>query len=157
MRTNIYVESDTRYVREKERIIGYVVDYTDENGKQLLDQRGEPVVKWGWGQRTATYTGAVLTALAFAMSRAEMTEEVRICSMNPFLVGHIETRLEEWMENGYEAKGGEEIRHRKMWMYVGSKLKGRSFDAIRGRHCYTQWMDVEMKRFKEKRGGEDVH
>ena len=150
MRTNIYVECNTRYVREKERVIGYVVDYTDENGYQQIDQNGEPVVKWGWGIRTATYTGAVLTALAYALSRADITDEVQIMSQNKFLVGHIETRLEEWMETGF-VRGGEEIRHLKTWKYIGSKLKGRSFEAWAGHHIYYSWMMDEMKRFRERR------
>lgn len=154
MKTNIYVESNTRYIREKERIIGYVVDYEDENGNQVKDRKGEPVVKWGWGKRDTTYTGGVLIALAFAMSRADMTEEVVIHSENKFLIGSIDTRLEQWMENDFTKKNGEEIRYLNAWKYIGKKLEGRKFDTVLGGHPYYGWMMEEMKKFAE--GGENV-
>lgn len=156
MITNIYVESSSKYTREKDRVIGYVVDYTDEAGNQLKDDRGEPVVKWGWGRRTTTYTGGVLTALAFAMNRAEITEEVRIHSGNKFLIGMLDTYLPGWLDRDFVRKDGEEIRYLKTWKYVGGILKDREYDTCYGKHPYYDWMMEEMEKAEKERSKENV-
>lgn len=155
MVTNIYVESSSRYIREKDRVIGYVVDYTDESGNQLKNERGEPVVRWGWGKRTGTYTGSLLIALAFAMSHADITEKVRIHTCNKFVIGMLDTYLPGWIDRDFVRKDREEIRYLNLWKYIGGILKDRRYDTAYGKHTYYDWMMEEMEKVEEERR-EDV-
>ena len=151
MRTNIYVESSSKNVRETERIIGYVVDYTDEAGNQKVNADGEPDVRWGWGKRCGTYTGSLLIALAFAMNRATVTEEVYIHTCNKFLIGQLDTYLPGWLDRNFVKRDGEEIRYLKTWKYIGNILKDRNYTTVYGKHPYYDWMMDEMRRIEEER------
>lgn len=148
MVTHIYVESDSKALQERERQLIFVVEYY-EDGEQVKDGNGEPVVLKGRGKSKVTYADGILFALYSALKAAGYREKMHIHTTNTYVANMIGNQLDQWRERDYCKTDGTPIKSQMIWRRIGKLLEGSDVVVSSDRHAYYNWMIDQMNAWKE--------
>lgn len=139
MTTNVYVETDSKALQERERQMIFVIDYY-EDGKQVKDGTGEPIVLKGKGKSKTTYADGILFALYTALKAAGYREDIRIHTTNAYVANMIDRQLDQWRQRDYCKSDGTPIKSQAIWKRIGKMLEGSTVTASSEKHAYYNWM-----------------
>lgn len=115
--------------------------------------RGEAKTREGFGKVAGTYHQTVITALAEALGRFRQPCKICICTEDEFVLNMIKNNLKAWEENDFLTSKGKPVANQEGWKKISSLSKGHKLQTEPGKHTYSQWIQEEIQKRKEK---EDV-
>lgn len=139
MEVKIYLGTEDKSPRKKERQYGYVLE---------CEWNGQTVTKEGFGRVNGTYNQAVLRALAEALGRITRRCEITICSENEFVLDMLVHNLKTWADHAFCLAGGKELKNKAEWEVIWERVKIHQVTVNTGCGSYLIWMREEMKRRK---------
>ena len=144
METHVYVETDKKALQEQDRQMIFVIDYY-EDGAQVKDGTGEPIVLKGKGKSKVTYADGILFALYTALKAAGYLKDVNIHTTNAYVANMISNQLDQWRERDFCKQDGTPIKSQMIWKRIGKLLEGSDVKASSEKHAYYNWMMEQLK------------
>lgn len=135
-RVNIYIATDSKNTRKYKRKYGYVLE---------CEVAGNPFTKDGFGETEATYNGVVLVAINESLKRLQVHCEVHIHTENGFIANMIENNMDKWAVTEFKTARGKNVENIEEWKALWQQSKKHLIIMVAGRHCYSYWMEEQMK------------
>lgn len=136
---NIYVETDDRSSRKKERTVMYLLE---------CYIRGAPFTRSLMFTSTGSLCECLLSGLIKALERVRKPSEITFFTSSSLILDMIEYHLPGWAERDFRKKDGNDIANRDMWMDFYERASKHEVGTRRGHHEYHNWMSEEMRRKK---------
>lgn len=137
---HIYAETDNTAPKSQERMSGYVLECTTSSGRTVTREHFE--------KKQGTYHAVILQTLIDAMERINQSCEVHVHTQNDFVLENLVSNLPGWASNGYKSRKGTLIKNCQEWQMLWELVKKQLVVKEPGMHSYYDWMQGEMKRFK---------
>ncbi len=141
MDVNIYVHVDSASVRPTEKWYGYVLE---------TEVRGQIYTREGFDHIVGTYHQTVLEAVGKALERLKKECEVHVHTEDEFVLAMWDRNLETWAAGGFLTAKGKPVANQEEWIRVWELSKEHLIIPEPGKHTYSEWMESEIERLKEK-------
>lgn len=142
METHIYIATDGTSPKMGVKAYAYILE---------CRVAGEIKTRGGFGEVPATYHQAVLTAISAALERFRQPCEITIHTEDIFVLSMIEQNLDRWAENDFMTSKGMPVANRKEWKKIWNLSTEHLLLGEPGKHTYTDWLKMEIKKRKGER------
>lgn len=135
---HIYAECGSVAPRSLLRKTGYVLEY--------VAQSGQTVTREQFKEREETYNAATLQMITEGLQRLNRPCEVHVHTQNQHVLLMMDTKLEEWVQNGYQTARGKPIANKAEWEALQDAAKEHLVVIETGEHPYLEWLQCEMRK-----------
>lgn len=135
---HIYAECGSVAPRSLLRKTGYVLEYVTQSRQTATREQ--------FGEREETYNAATLQMITEGLRRLNRPCEVHVHTQNQYVLLMIDTKLEEWTQNGYRTARGKPIANKEEWEALQEAAKDHLVVIEPGGHPYLEWLQCEMRK-----------
>ena len=140
---HLYAETGSVAPRNIRRPAGYVLEYITPSGKTVTREQ--------FREHDGTYNAVTIEMITEGLQRLKHPCEVHIHTQNRYVLLMIDTRLEEWEQNGYRTAKGEKLANWEAWKKLEQAAKEHLLVPEPGEHTYLGWMKNEMRKTEKSR------
>lgn len=134
MKTDLYLEVDSRSMSMSEKRYGYVLEAI---------QGGRQAEKKSFGRMEGTYNCVTLEALTDALAHFNRPAEICIHMQCPYVCVNLKN-LQKWADNGFVGRQKTTLKHRERWKKIWDLTQGHKITVIQGEHKYSETLRKEM-------------